>query len=363
MNKPDYILISVVGILIVMGIVILASVSSAISQERFGSPSSYLFRHFIFALAPGAVLGYIASRIRLNLLRKWAFSLLLISLFLMIVVFFPEIGIRAGGASRWINLGITSFQPSEFLKLSFILYLAAWLPSLTDKARNKSKTLAAFFAVIGLIGLLLGLQSDAGTLGVIAVTGLLMYFYAGTPLRHSLLIVFAGLSGLALLVKIAQYRLDRILVFLKPDIDPMGLGFQIKQALIAVGSGGIWGNGFGFGVEESRFLPHPMSDSIFAVFSEEAGFVGALILISLFLIFVWQGLRIARKVQDGFCRLASLGIVVWIALQAFVNMGSMLSLVPLAGIPLPFISYGGSAIVAELIGAGIIFNISRHAHA
>ena len=363
MNKPDYILISVVGILIIIGIVILASVSSVLAQERFGSPTSYLLRHFLFALAPGILAGYIAFRMPIIFFKKMAFPFLLASMFLMVLVFFPEIGVKAGGARRWINLGITSFQPSEFLKLSFIIYLAAWLPGLTDKTRNKSKTLVAFFAVIGLIGLLLGLQSDAGTLGVIAITGLLMYFSSGTPLRHSFLILFAGLAGLTLLVKIAQYRLDRIMVFLKPDIDPMGLGFQIKQALIAVGSGGIWGNSFGFSLEESRFLPHAMSDSIFAVFSEEAGFVGALILISLFLIFVWRGLQIARRVQDGFCRLASLGIVSWIALQAFINMGSMLSLVPLAGIPLPFISYGGSAIVAELIGAGIILNISKHAHA
>ena len=357
---PDYVLVSVVGILILFGIVILASVSTTISQEKFGSPIFYLLHHFLFGLIPGILAGFIAFKVSLNFLKKRALVLLLLSLFLMILVFVPGVGIKAGGANRWLNLGFTSFQPSEFLKLTFILYLAAWLPTLTEKNRkNFSKTLIAFLMAVGLISLLLILQPDVSTLVIIIVSGLLIYFLSDTPLKHNLFILVGGISCLALLVKIAPYRLERILVFLKPDLDPMGSSYQIKQALITVGSGGIWGKGLGLSVQKFGFLPQPMSDSIFAIFSEEMGFIGSLILILLFVIFAWQGFKIARRTRDKFCRLACLGIVFWITLQAFINIGSMVGILPLTGIPLPFISYGGSALVAELIGVGILLNISK----
>lgn len=360
-GRPDYILALTVCALLLFGIVILASVSTALSQQKFGSPTFFLFRHFLFGIAPGLLLGFIAFKMPMDFFRKRAPVFLLISIALMILVFFPGIGIETGGAHRWINVWATSFQPSEILKLSFILYLAAWLPNLADKTKKKSKTLLAFSAIIGLIGLLLTLQKDASTLGIIALSGLVMYFLSNTPLKHTFLMIAAGVAALIALVKIAPYRMERILVFLNPDHDPMGLGYQIKQALIAIGSGGIWGRGIGLSMQKFGFLPEPMADSIFAIFSEETGFIGAIILISLFIIFIWQGFKIARRAESGFCRLACVGIVSWIALQAFVNMGSMLAIVPLSGIPLPFISYGGSALVSELIGVGLLLNISKHA--
>lgn len=366
MQKPDYVLASAVGILVLLGIIILASVSSVVSQEKFGSPTFFLFRHILMGLIPGLILGYIAYRLPIAFFKKAAPALLLLSLFLMALVFIPKIGISSGGASRWINLGFTSFQPSEFLKLSFILYLAAWLPTLKLKERkerikkNFSQTLIAFLIVIALISLFLILQPDISTLGVIIGFGILMYFLSGTPLKHSFFIILAGLTSLAVLIRIAPYRAERILVFLKPEIDPMGISYQIKQALIAVGSGGIWGKGLGMSLQKFGFLPQPMADSIFAIFAEETGFVGSFILISFFVVFTWQGFQIARKSTDKFCQLACLGISSWIVLQAFVNIGAMVRILPLTGIPLPFISYGGSALVAELIGVGILLNISKN---
>ena len=360
-DKPDYILLSVVAILILLGIVILASVSATLSQEKFGSPTFYLFRHILVGLVPGILLGFLAFKIPLSFLKKWTPALFLINLFLMVLVFIPKIGITLGGSSRWINLGITSFQPSELLKITFILYLAFWLSAKTEKTKDsKFPTLIAFLVIIGLVSLLLIFQPDISTLGIIVGCAILMYFLAGTPFKHSLLILATSLAGLAVLIRIAPYRLDRFLVFIKPDIDPMGISYQIKQALIVVGSGGILGTGLGTSILRFRFLPQSMSDSIFAIFSEEAGFIGGLILISLFLIFAWRGFAIAKKIQNKFYRLTALGITSWIVLQTFINIGSMVGILPLTGIPLPFISYGGSAIVAELIGVGILLNISKN---
>lgn len=360
-GRPDYILALTVCALLLFGIIILASVSTALSQQKFGSPTFFLFRHFIFGIAPGLLLGFIVFKMPLDFFRKRAPLFLLASIVLMILVFFPGIGIETGGAHRWINVGVTSFQPSEILKLSFILYLAAWLPDLTDRTKKKSKTLIPFLSLIGVIGLLLSFQPDISTLGMILLAGLIMYFLSNTPLKHTPLMIAAGFAVLLALIKLAHYRMDRILVFLNPDHDPMGLGYQIKQALISVGSGGIWGRGIGLSMQKLGFLPEPMADSIFAIFSEEMGFIGAMILISLFIIFIWQGFKIAKRAESGFCRLACVGIVSWIALQAFVNMGSMLAILPLSGIPLPFISYGGSALISELIGVGLLLNISKHA--
>lgn len=360
-GHADYVLASVTGILLLLGIIILISVSAAISQEKFGSPTFYLFRHFLFGILPGSILGLIVYKTSLKFWRKQAAFLLTVNLFLMALVFFPEIGLTLGGASRWINLGFTSLQPSELLKITSVFYFAAWLPTLREKNRkNLSKILMAFLAILGLIGFLLALQPDVSTLGIIAACVILMYFVSGTPLWHTLAIILGGAGILAILVKTAQYRLERILVFLKPDIDPMGLSYQIKQALIAIGSGGLWGKGLNMSLQKFGFLPQPMSDSIFAVFSEETGLIGALILVSLFLIFAWRGFKIAREAVDGFNKLAAIGITSWIIIQAFVNMGATIGILPLSGIPLPFISYGGTALTAELIGVGILLNISKH---
>ena len=351
-GKPDYVLILIVGLLILLGVIILVSVSTALSQEKFGTPGFYLFRHLVYGLLPGIILGFLAFKIPLGLMRKWAPVLLLANLFLLILVFVPVVGLSFGGAKSWINLGIVSFQPSEFLKLIFILYLASWLAARTPR-------LTAFLAIIGLISLLLILQPDIGTLGIILIFGILIYFLSGAPLRHILLFGAGGLAGLAALIKFEPYRLNRFLAFLRPDIEPMGLSYQIKQALITVGSGGILGKGLGMSLQKFGFLPQPMADSIFAIFCEEAGFIGALILIILFLMLAWRGFSIAKKTTDKFYRLTALGITSWLTLQAFINIGSMIGLLPITGIPMPFISYGGSALATELVGVGVLLNISK----
>ena len=197
-------------------------------------------------------------------------------------------------------------------------------------------------------------------MGIIVLVAVLMYFSVGTPFWHSVFMVVAGLSALVFLVKTAPYRFNRILAFFKPEIDPMGISYQIKQSLIAIGSGGIFGLGLAMSYQKFGFLPQSMSDSIFSIYAEETGFIGSLFLILLFLFFFWQGCRLFKKKSDEFSRLLTLGICSWISIQALVHIGSMIAVFPLTGIPLPFISYGGSHLLAEMIGVGILLNISKN---
>lgn len=361
-KHPDYFLLGVVLILLALGMLILASVSAPFSQQKFGNTFYFLNHQLLFGLVPGLILGYFAFRINLSFLKKWSPVLLLSNVFLMILVFLPFFGSEKGGASRWINIGSFSFQPGELLKLVFILYLATWISSRMEKVKNSkdfSRTLISFLFIIALISLLLILQPNVSTLCVIASVSLLMYFSVDTPVWHTFLIVLLGISCLFLLMKFEPYRASRLIVFLNPETDPMGIGYQLKQALIAVGSGGLKGVGLGMSTQRYGFLPQSIADSIFAVFSEETGFVGASALIILFLTFAWCGFKIAKSAKDTFCQLTALGITSWIIIQSFVNIGAMIGILPLTGIPLPFISYGGSALITELMGLGILLNISR----
>ena len=259
MNKPDYFLIVPVAILVLLGLLIIASVSASLSLAKFGSPTFYLFHYLIYGLIPGILLGFVAYKIPLSFLRKWSPILLLINLFLLILIFVPKIGMTLGGARSWINFfGLFSFQPSEFLKLSFLLYLASFLSVRTEKKKNLSTTLIAFSTVLVLVSLLLILQPDIGTLGIIIVSAVFVYFLAGTPLKHIFIIGSVVIAALVLLIQVAPYRLARILVFINPNIDPMGLSYQLKQALIAVGSGGIFGRGAGMSIQKYDFLPQPL---------------------------------------------------------------------------------------------------------
>ena len=361
----DSILALLALVLVFVGILVLASVSAVFSQERLGTSTYYLFHQMTYGLAPGIFLGIVAFVIPLSWWKKWAPLLLLGNLGLMALVFVPKLGLASGGAARWLNIGIASFQPSEFLKLIFILYLAAWLASRVEKTsfqkqkRSLKIMLLPFLMIMAVIVVLLALQSDLSTLGVVLAVAILMYFSSPTPLWHSMLVSLIGLATFVALIRIAPYRMKRILVFLNLNTDPQGIGYQIKQALIAVGSGGIFGLGLGMSNQKFGFLPQTMSDSIFAIFAEETGFIGSAILILLFLFFLWRGVSIAKRNRDTFSQLCAIGISSWIALQALVNIGAMIGVVPLTGIPLPFISYGGSHLAVELMSVGILLNISK----
>jgi len=369
-KRFDIILFSVSVILGILGILIVASISAPFSQTRFGFSYYYLRRQFLFGFLPGIILGILFFKISLKSLRKIVIFLFLINLILLGMVFLPKIGLSLGGAKRWVALGPISFQPAEPLKFTFILYLAAWLTKeefIKEKKGKRNKkifeeriSLIAFFVILGAIALFLLLQPDFSTLGLILTVAILMYFSAKTPFWYTIIIVLVIGGGLLSLLKLAPYRMQRLLVFLNPDVDPMGIGYQAKQAQITVGSGGISGVGLGMSLQKFGFLPHPISDSVFAIFAEETGFIGSLILIFLFLMFFWRGIEIAKNTPNQFQKLVALGISSWIALQAFLHIGAMIGLLPLTGIPLPFISYGSSHLIVELVGIGVLLNISKN---
>jgi len=369
LKSPDLVLILTGFLLILLGALILASASAVLSMERFKDPD-YLLRHqLLFGLLPGLFLGLMGFFTPLEKIKKASLWLFLFSVLALCLLFVSGTGLKLFNASRWINLGVIAFQPSEFLKITLILYLGAWLIKQDFSGKNyvktgifpKLKSFVPFLIIIGIISILLILQPDIGTLAVIISIGCAMFFVVGTPVWQNLLIWFSGLAALGVLIKLAPYRMNRWLVFINPNLDPMGIGYQLKQSLISIGSGGIFGLGLGMSRQKFNFLPATIGDAIFPIFAEETGFLGAMLLISIIFIFIWQGFKIARLSKDKFSQIVAVGICVWIGFQSLANICSMIGIFPLTGIPLPFISYGGSHLTSELAALGILLNISRQA--
>ena len=360
-GKPDYFIIIIVLALSILGILVSAKIFADLSLQRFGNTYHYLFHQLVYGFLFGGILGFAAYKTPLEFLKRRSWIFVLISLFLMVLVFIPGIKVSSGGASRWINFGRFTFQPSELLKLTLVIYVSALLAGKTSNKKDKKKwksALIPFLIILGLVILLLYFQSDLSTLGVIAVTAIIIYFSSGMPNWHSILIVFTGLISFIILIISSSYRIKRISVMLGWIRDPLGAGYQVKQALIAIGSGGVFGAGLGASLQ-SNYIPQLISDSIFAEIGRELGFVGSSVVIFLYLLFLWRGIRIFKNTNDKFSQLLSIGLVSWIYIQSLVNIGAMIKIFPLTGIPLPFISYGGSHIVIELIAVGILLNVSK----
>lgn len=372
-NRFNYFLFFLVAVLVSFSLLFLAALSSLASLQRFGNTNYFLFHQLFYGLLPALVLGFAAYKVSLKFLKKWAPLLVLLNIIALFLVFIPFIGSSAGGATRWINFGKFTVQPAEFLKITAILYLSAWIASkLSDNKESGWKfsikkgyynliyIFVPFAVFLAVIFAALYLQRDASTMGIITLTLLAIYFSAKTPLWHTLLIVMGGASALLFMVKFEPYRLDRWLCVFNPNSDSMGKCFQFTQSLISLGSGGFFGKGLGMSTQKFGFLPQAMTDSIFAIIGEELGIIGGIIIIGLFLSFFWLGLKIAKNSEDKFSRMTATGIVFWITLQAFINISSAAGIFPLAGIPLPFFSYGGSHLAVELIGVGILLNISKN---
>ena len=342
------------------GLLVLLSASMVLSYKNFGFIGSYAIRQSLEGGLGGLFILWICSRVSYRRWKKLALPAMFISFALLALLFVPHLGYSYGGAHRWLTFGPVNFQPSELLKFAFIIYLASWLNSRKRQVESVSHGMIPFTIMIAIVSIFLIMQPDVGTLGVIICTAGMMYFIGGGKMSQIVTLTLLGLALFYLMVQIAPYRLARLTVFMDPGSDPRGAGYQINQASIAIGSGGFWGLGFGKSLQKYHYLPEPMGDSIFAIFTEETGFFGAALLMAAFTALFLKGLAIARHAPDAFAKLLAAGISVSIMTQAFVNMAAISGLLPLTGIPLPFISYGGTSLVATMASIGVLLNISRY---
>ena len=349
-KKADIIFMAVVFLLLIFGLVILSSAGVVLAKTRFGDEYYFFKRQLFRGVLPGIFLLAVVSRVHFSFWKKIALPFFVIALFFLFLVFLPGVGIRLQGASRWVDLGFFSFQPTEMMKLALIIYLSLWIANRKEKIKEVKEGFLPFAAIFSLVALLVIKQPDIGTLGSITFFSLAMFFLSGSSLRHLALMIFIGIMSVFVLIKLEPYRMNRLLTFLNPQHDVLGVGYQINQARLAIGAGGMWGLGLGYSRQKFNYLPEPVGDSIFAIIAEETGLVGASAVIILFLLLALRGYKIARLAPDFFSQLLVAGIVSWIIFQALINIMAIVGLIPLTGVPLPFISFGSTSLVFLLIG-------------
>lgn len=362
MRRPDYILLILIAVFVVFGFLMLVSTSGPFAFSKFGDSYYFVKQQLLKGLLPGLFLFFLLSRLDYRLLKHYANYIFAGVIFLLLLVFIPGIGTTLGkGAKSWIGLGgFAAFQPSELAKLGLLIFLSAYLEYQNfSKRAPAAEILIKFLVILGIpVGLVL-LQPDVGTSAIIVFIGLMVYFAAGAPLRYLAGFGVLSAAGLWLLMKAAPYRLARFTAFLDPSADPLGVGYHINQALLAIGSGRLFGVGLGQSRQKLQYLPEVYADSIFAIVSEEMGFfISALFVVGLGF-FLWRIIKIAAAAPDAFGKYLAAGIGAWIIGQSFINIAAMLSLLPLTGVPLPFISYGGTALMTTLAACGILVNISK----
>lgn len=360
MSKPrsiDKLFLLLLFALLFFGTLMVFS-ASPVMGLKLGDSFYYLKRH-LFYLILGIVSFSFALKIEINSLKKWALPLLVLSTIFLLMLFLPMFGKTLGGATRWLDLYIFSFQPSELVKFSVVVFFAFALSNIKERIKDFTSGLLPFLLILGLISAIIIKQPDLGTALSILATSFIMFFLAGARIAH--LSILAGFGAIIILIisLLSPYRLRRLFAYLDPWKDPLGQGFHIIQSLLAVGSGGIWGLGLGGSRQKFYYLPQQYADFIFAVLCEELGFIGALILLACFLAFIIRGIKIASNAPDEFSRLLAAGFVAMFFVQTAMNLMVVVGLIPTTGIPLPFVSYGGTALVINLFSAGLIANISR----
>lgn len=343
--------------LVGIGIVMVYSASSAMALKKFGSAFFFIRKQALFALA-GVVVLVFCSRFPYRLYRSLAYPILCVAVLLLIAVHVSGLGHTAGGSTRWLRLGGLSFQPSEFARFAMIVYLAYSLARKDDQLKDFYVGFLPHILVLGVITALIFLQPDFGSVVIIAMVTYLMMFVGGVRLTHMAISLTVFLPVLYFFMTGAEYRLRRLLSFLDPWQYPADEGYQIIHSLMAFGTGGIWGTGIGKGYQKLFYLPEPHTDFIFSVIGEELGLAGIAIILVLFAIILWQGLRIAKNADDPFGAFLATGLTVSILLQVCVNMGVTLGLLPTKGLTLPFLSYGGTSLLINMASIGILMNIA-----
>lgn len=360
-HHPDYVFLFCVALLTLFGLLILSSASSDIGKIKFNDTYYYLKHQVFYGLSLGIVGFLLTSRMYYRRFEKLALPFLFLSILALVAVFTP-LGYSFKGASRWLDLGPFSIQPAEILKLTFIIYLALWLSN--KKISRQTSFLEGylpFLFICGLIAFLVLIQPATTTVVIIMASGLVVYFVSGARLSYIVGTILLGILVLALVIYLTPYRFERIKAFIYPEkVNVEVGGYHLNQALMAIGAGGPWGVGFGKSTTKFKYLPEPIGDSIFAVIAEEFGFFGALILLGIFITMILRGFLIAKNSRDQFGKLIAVGLTSVLAIQTFIHIGAISGLIPLTGVPLPFISYGGTSLAVFLTLAGVIVNISKY---
>lgn len=358
-HQPDRRLLSTIFLLLGVGLVLLFSASSVAGYLRSGN-SYYFIEHQLAGLVLGLPAFFILSRWDYHRFRKHAFAALIASFVLVLLVFIPGLGAHYGKAQNWINLWGFSIQPAEFAKLSFFIYLAAWLNVKQERLESFSQGFGPFLAILGVLGFIMMLQPDLGTFSIIFSVSVVAYFVAGGSRRILLIMLGIALLGLFLVMSVKSNKMERFDCFRDPEAYSQDKCYQINQSLIAIGSGGWFGRGLGESRQKFMYLPEVWSDSVFAVIAEEIGFVFSVLLLILYFYLFYLGIQTARRAPDDFGRLLATCIVCWVMFQTLINIGGISNLIPMTGVPLPFVSSGGSSIAALMAAMGILVNISRY---
>ncbi|MBA4180058.1 MAG: putative lipid II flippase FtsW [Anaerolinea sp.] len=356
-GRPDYALIALTTVLTITGLVTVYSASFVIGLARFGDPNYFVIRQAIWA-AIGTLLLIAAMRTDYHRLKPLALPVMVLTIGALVAVL--VIGVEGGGARRWIGFGELTVQPAEFAKLTVIIYLAAWLASKGDELRTIEHGLVPFVFIIGSLGALIMLQPNLGTTLIILLITVTMFWVAGASFGQMLALAVSGFVAMALLATVAGYRADRITAFFSAESDPLGNGFQTLQSLIAIGNGGIHGLGLGASRGKFFYIPESHTDGVFAIIGEELGILATVPIILLYMLLMFRGFQVARRAQDDFGRLIATGVTTWITVQALLNIGGITRVIPLTGVPLPFLSFGSNALAAVMLAMGILISVSRY---
>ncbi len=370
-HEPDKKLIIALAVILLFGLVMLSSASSVVSYLK-NQNSYYYFGHQLLAILIGVGSCYLISRVDYHRWQKLALFFLAGSVILLVLVFVPGLRSEYGTARSWINIFGQSIQPSEFVKLAFLFYLSAWLEVKKNQLNDYTQGILPFVVILALIGFLMYLQPDLGTLLILISTSIAVFFVGGGNFKHIILVCLMGVVAVFLFYQVSNrpvdnasgktdYKVSRFQCLKDPNNEKTRLDecYQVNQSLIAVGSGGLFGRGLGQSRQKFNYLPEVYGDAIFPIISEEIGFVFNLGFLFLFIFIFYRGYLIAKKAPDGFGRNLAIGVVFWMIIQAFFNIGGMINLIPMTGVPLPFISYGGTAIISIMMAMGLLINISK----
>lgn len=358
LKKPDISLIIITIFLMIFGLLMVFSASSVVASYKYNDAFYFFKRQLIFSIV-GIIAMFVVSKIDINKIFKKTILFFILSICLLILVLIPGIGVVRGGARSWIGFGSFSIQPAEIIKLTSILFLSSIITKI-DKRLNKFKYASLCLGIIVGIFLLIMLQPDFGTGLVIILSSIMILFCSGLSLKYFIVIGLGGIMGICFLIASAPYRLERIFAFLDPWKDPLGSGFQAIQSLFSIAPSGIFGLGYNQSMQKHFFLPEPQNDFIFAIVCEELGLIGGIILISCFAFLIIKLFILSTKIEENKYKLTIVGVASSLFVQVFINLGVVIGILPVTGITLPIISYGGSSLVFTLIMIGIAINISRY---